>query len=78
MDCPRCRHANPPGQKFCGECGSRLAMAGAPAGESAADGVPESAAIGRGYSASPDIDATSSANSRSAAGYPFNGTWSRR
>ncbi|MCU0974524.1 MAG: AAA family ATPase, partial [Burkholderiales bacterium] len=29
MDCPRCRHANPPGQKFCGECGARLAMVGA-------------------------------------------------
>ncbi len=37
MDCPRCRHANPPGQKFCGECGTRLAMASAPAGESAAE-----------------------------------------
>ena len=25
MQCPRCRHENPPGQKFCGECGARLA-----------------------------------------------------
>src|SRR5262245_2782604 len=24
MDCPQCRHANPPGTKFCGECGTRL------------------------------------------------------
>ena len=37
MDCPRCRHANPPGQKFCGECGARLAMLGAAAGASAAE-----------------------------------------
>jgi class 3 adenylate cyclase len=27
MQCPRCRHENPAGQKFCGECGSRLAVA---------------------------------------------------
>jgi class 3 adenylate cyclase len=26
MQCPRCRHENPVGQKFCGECGARLAM----------------------------------------------------
>jgi class 3 adenylate cyclase/tetratricopeptide (TPR) repeat protein len=25
MKCPRCQHDNPPGQKFCGECGARLA-----------------------------------------------------
>ena len=25
MQCPRCRHENAAGQKFCGECGSRLA-----------------------------------------------------
>ena len=25
MQCPRCQHENPIGQKFCGECGSRLA-----------------------------------------------------
>src|SRR5215510_12900791 len=24
MECPHCRHANPPGVKFCGECGTRL------------------------------------------------------
>jgi class 3 adenylate cyclase/tetratricopeptide (TPR) repeat protein len=24
MECPRCRHANPPETKFCGECGTRL------------------------------------------------------
>src|SRR5207249_4559750 len=24
MQCPTCRHANPEGQKFCGECGARL------------------------------------------------------
>jgi class 3 adenylate cyclase/tetratricopeptide (TPR) repeat protein len=24
MDCPQCRHANPSGTKFCGECGARL------------------------------------------------------
>jgi class 3 adenylate cyclase len=27
MNCPRCNHANPPGQKFCGECGARLVAA---------------------------------------------------
>ncbi|MGH7729956.1 MAG: AAA family ATPase, partial [Candidatus Eiseniibacteriota bacterium] len=27
MTCPRCQHENPPGQKFCGECGVRLAAA---------------------------------------------------
>src|SRR5262252_8436324 len=26
MDCPQCRHANPPGTKFCGECGTRLQL----------------------------------------------------
>ena len=24
MECPQCRHANPSGTKFCGECGARL------------------------------------------------------
>src|SRR5882724_4905373 len=24
MKCTNCRHENPPGQKFCGECGGRL------------------------------------------------------
>src|SRR5262245_32090724 len=24
MECPQCRHVNPPGTKFCGECGTRL------------------------------------------------------
>src|SRR6185436_10630765 len=24
MDCPQCQQANPPGTKFCGECGTRL------------------------------------------------------
>jgi class 3 adenylate cyclase/tetratricopeptide (TPR) repeat protein len=24
MQCPQCQHANPPGTKFCGECGTRL------------------------------------------------------
>jgi class 3 adenylate cyclase len=27
MQCPRCQHENPTGQKFCGECGARLASA---------------------------------------------------
>ncbi|HEX3175602.1 MAG TPA: adenylate/guanylate cyclase domain-containing protein [Methylomirabilota bacterium] len=27
MKCPRCAHDNQPGQKFCGECGARLALA---------------------------------------------------
>jgi class 3 adenylate cyclase len=27
MPCPRCQHENPSGQKFCGECGTRLAAA---------------------------------------------------
>jgi class 3 adenylate cyclase/tetratricopeptide (TPR) repeat protein len=26
MKCPRCQHENQPGQKFCGECGARLAV----------------------------------------------------
>jgi class 3 adenylate cyclase len=26
MHCPRCQHENPSGQKFCGECGARLAV----------------------------------------------------
>src|SRR5436853_4012341 len=25
MQCPRCQHKNPPRQKFCGECGTRVA-----------------------------------------------------
>src|SRR5499427_4099245 len=24
IECPQCRHGNPPGTKFCGECGTRL------------------------------------------------------
>src|SRR5262245_54717040 len=27
MRCPRCQHDNPAGQKFCGECGSRISLA---------------------------------------------------
>ena len=27
MQCPRCRHDNPPKQKFCGECGASLSLA---------------------------------------------------
>jgi len=27
MQCPRCQHENPAGQKFCGECGARFASA---------------------------------------------------
>src|SRR5215471_8302073 len=27
MKCLRCQHENPPAQKFCGECGARLAAA---------------------------------------------------
>src|SRR5215471_3506848 len=27
MKCLRCQHENPPGQKFCGECGARLTAA---------------------------------------------------
>ena len=34
MKCPRCQHENPLGQKFCGECGARLAMACASCGAS--------------------------------------------
>ena len=26
MQCPQCQHENPAGQKFCGECGARLAL----------------------------------------------------
>src|SRR6266487_863898 len=29
MQCPSCQHENPPGQKFCGECGGRLAASSA-------------------------------------------------
>src|SRR3972149_7344640 len=29
MQCPACRHENPTGQKFCGECGARLIAASA-------------------------------------------------
>jgi class 3 adenylate cyclase len=28
MQCPACRHPNPDGQKFCGECGTKLVAAG--------------------------------------------------
>jgi class 3 adenylate cyclase/tetratricopeptide (TPR) repeat protein len=34
MRCPRCQHENPRGQKFCGECGARLAVACASCGAS--------------------------------------------
>ena len=34
MTCPRCRHQNPPGLKFCGECGARLASVCASCGAS--------------------------------------------
>ena len=32
MQCPRCQHDNALGQKFCGECGARLAVACASCG----------------------------------------------
>src|SRR5215813_9799997 len=32
--CPQCQHENPPGQKFCGECGARLATVCAACGAS--------------------------------------------
>jgi len=34
MQCPRCRHDNPAGQKFCGECGAALAALCAACGAS--------------------------------------------
>ena len=34
MKCPRCQHENALGQKFCGECGARLALACASCGAS--------------------------------------------
>jgi Adenylate and Guanylate cyclase catalytic domain/Double zinc ribbon len=34
MKCPECQHENPPEQKFCGECGARLAAACASCGAS--------------------------------------------
>jgi class 3 adenylate cyclase/pimeloyl-ACP methyl ester carboxylesterase len=34
MKCPRCQHENPLGQKFCGECGARLALVCASCGAS--------------------------------------------
>jgi Double zinc ribbon len=37
MQCPRCQHENPAGQKFCGECG-RLAAVCPPCGTSNAPG----------------------------------------
>ena len=30
MKCPRCQHENPPTQKFCGECGAKLAAEAGP------------------------------------------------
>ena len=33
MVCPTCRHENPEGQRFCGDCGSRLDGEAAPASE---------------------------------------------
>ena len=27
IECPQCRHANPAGVRFCGECGARLELA---------------------------------------------------
>ena len=38
MPCPRCQHENPTGQKFCGECGARLA---APCSACGASNPPE-------------------------------------
>src|SRR6266850_4338872 len=35
MTCPGCRNENPPGQKFCGECGARLIEGPAPAAPTA-------------------------------------------
>src|SRR5260370_42582988 len=39
MKCPRCQHANPTNQKFCGECGTPLrpTIAGGSPGASHAD-----------------------------------------
>src|SRR4030095_3939281 len=38
MQCPRCQHENPAGQKFCGECGARLAAVCASCGASNSPG----------------------------------------
>jgi class 3 adenylate cyclase len=38
MQCPRCQHENPAGQKFCGECGARLAGVCASCGASNSPG----------------------------------------
>jgi class 3 adenylate cyclase/tetratricopeptide (TPR) repeat protein len=40
MQCPACRHDNPAGQKFCGECGIRLAAATTATGPPATGGPP--------------------------------------
>jgi class 3 adenylate cyclase/tetratricopeptide (TPR) repeat protein len=38
MQCPRCQHENPAGQKFCGECGARLTAVCSACGASNAPG----------------------------------------
>jgi class 3 adenylate cyclase len=51
MKCPRCQHENPPGQKFCGECGARLAVACAACGGSNAPGQKFCGECGTGLAA---------------------------
>ena len=62
MTCPGCRAENPPGQRFCGECGARLASMCAACGAANAPGqrfcgecgVPLSGAAPRAKFASPE------------------------
>ena len=45
MTCPACRNENPPGQKFCGECGARLVEGPAPAARTASTSTPTASVV---------------------------------
>jgi class 3 adenylate cyclase/tetratricopeptide (TPR) repeat protein len=47
MDCPSCRHENPVGQKFCGECGARLTAAAPTPSITTATAAPQASAASR-------------------------------
>lgn len=81
MNCPACGIENPPGKKFCGDCGAKLSDAAPPARASESTRIfkipdalqatpPEGAALPRTKDAPPRPEAPPGASAKSAASAP--------